>query len=106
MGIKHITSTVGVCTLPVCCGELLSKVKPGRNRINLYFEKNALAAPKRLVWSRETNYEAPAMIQEETVLPQAMTAAVEKSRKGWIWKIKQGLKDLPSADWKEGRGKR
>lgn len=81
-----------------CLGEIGS---------GLRFEKNASATLKRLVWSKETNYKAPAKIQAEMMRPQAKMA-VGKKRTGRCWDSKYGepRRNCHQLDWKEGREKR
>lgn len=55
----------------------------------LHFEKNASATLKRLVWSKETNYKAPAKIQAEMMRPQAKMV-LRKKRRGRSWDSKYG----------------
>lgn len=82
---------------PCAVGDDWGILNLGERGAGLHFEKKVSAALKRLAGSRETNYEAPAVIQAAMTWPQAVTMAVRK-------KGRRESKDFPSADW-EGEGR-
>lgn len=90
---SHLVAAVYPCAM----GDDWGILNLGERGAGLHFEKKVSAALKRLAGSRETNYEAPAVIQAAMTWPQAVTMAVRKKRR-------RESKDFPSADW-EGEGR-